>query len=227
MADNSVIKQYNNILKRHREERRVFDSRKSGPLSGVLEILKVAMYLNELIPKDKKLIILGIGSPDMMADFVGPCTGLLLKRATDAIYVYGTSYSPVDASNINEYFRLLNERHKDDFIIAIDSCTFEETEKGKIVIKNRPLSPGIAIDRDNGLAPMGDISIMGIVGKDYEEMCQEDCFDLQIASMPDFIVRSLLWYLRLFRDEPIMDIDICTDIKQSYKRKLRLQADRR
>ena len=47
------------------------------------------------------------------------------------------------------------------YIIAIDSCLGSLNNIGKIFIKNSPLLPGLALNKE--LPPVGEMSITGIV----------------------------------------------------------------
>lgn len=118
--------------------------------------------LSNKLKKNKTIVILCIGTDRSTGDCLGPLVGHKLKvLLRDNIYLYGTLENPVHAKNLEETISTINSEHPNALVIAIDACLGDIKNIGKIYIKEEPLSPGAALNRD--LPKIGDISITGIV----------------------------------------------------------------
>ncbi len=62
---------------------------------------------------------------------------------------------------MKETISVINSKYKNPYLIAIDACLGNENNIGNIEIKNTPLTPGSALNKN--LPSVGDISITGIV----------------------------------------------------------------
>lgn len=127
--------------------------------------IKIKEYLlKELSPiiNTRPIIILCIGTDRSTGDSLGPLVGYKLKHlSTSSIYVYGTLENPVHAKNLPDILNKINCYFSNPYIIAIDSCLGSLNNIGKIFIKNGPLLPGLALNKD--LPPIGEMNITGIV----------------------------------------------------------------
>lgn len=127
--------------------------------------IKIKEYLlKELSPiiNTRPIIVLCIGTDRSTGDSLGPLVGYKLKHlATNSIYVYGTLENPVHAKNLSDILNKINCYFSNPYIIAIDSCLGSLNNIGKIFIKNGPLLPGLALNKD--LPPIGEMNITGIV----------------------------------------------------------------
>ncbi|WP_294393293.1 spore protease YyaC [uncultured Clostridium sp.] len=127
--------------------------------------IKIKEYLlKELSPiiNTRPIIVLCIGTDRSTGDSLGPLVGYKLKHlATSNIYVYGTLENPVHAKNLSDILNKINCYFSNPYIIAIDSCLGSLNNIGKIFIKNGPLLPGLALNKD--LPPIGEMNITGIV----------------------------------------------------------------
>ncbi|WP_294154071.1 spore protease YyaC [uncultured Clostridium sp.] len=127
--------------------------------------IKIKEYLlKELSPiiNTRPIIVLCIGTDRSTGDSLGPLVGYKLKHlATSNIYVYGTLENPVHAKNLSDILNKINCYFSNPYIIAIDSCLGSLNSIGKIFIKNGPLLPGLALNKD--LPPIGEMNITGIV----------------------------------------------------------------
>lgn len=206
-GNTEIIKQYEKSKKNRKTQKRVFDSQKKTDMLDTIEAFRMARYLSKMIPQNKEIVVVGIGSPDMTGDILGPLTGLLLRRASDRITIYGTSYNPVDASNINACASHIRENHKDAFILAIDA-TIGERKPGKVIVTNQPIKPAAARNGEVGLAHIGDVSIMGVVATTWDGIKTIDPSSRVVSHMPEFIAQSILLMFKVFRKERIMEFEI-------------------
>lgn len=109
-----------------------------------------------------ELVFLCIGSDRSTGDSLGPLIGYKLARNNCThLNVYGTLESPVHAINLDKTLDIINHAHPDSLIIALDACVGKENHIGYITLSNRPLSPGLGVQKK--LPQVGDICITGIV----------------------------------------------------------------
>jgi len=122
-------------------------------------------YLIPVIYENRPLIILCIGTDRSTGDSLGPLVGYKLSSFHHIyyknVYIYGTLKNPVHAKNLKSILTKIESNYSNPFIIAIDSCLGSIDNIGKIIIENKPLSPGAALKKD--LPKVGNISITGIV----------------------------------------------------------------
>jgi putative sporulation protein YyaC len=89
-----------------------------------------------------EIVILCIGTDRSTGDCLGPLVGHKLKLISyNKITVYGTLDQPVHAKNLEDIIRLIKEKHKNPFIIAIDACLGKPERIGKISMGSGPLRP--------------------------------------------------------------------------------------
>ena len=123
-------------------------------------------YLSEkmkvISKEDRNIILLCIGTDRSTGDSLGPLVGDKLKfLVRDKVVLYGNLENPVHAKNLCSVLQEINTLYKNPFIIAIDACLGTLTNVGKVIIEDKPLSPGAAMNKD--LPKVGDLSITGIV----------------------------------------------------------------
>lgn len=128
--------------------------------------LEIKNYLlNELKPilsHNRPIIFICIGTDRSTGDSLGPLVGYKLQLLNKSnIHIYGTLQSPIHAKNICKLISEIHSSFNDSYIIAIDSCLGSLNNIGKIFIKDSPLLPGLALNKD--LPPVGNMSITGIV----------------------------------------------------------------
>ena len=125
--------------------------------------------IKKLMPKDKDILIVCVGSDRSTGDSLGPLTGTFLKKK--GFDVLGTIHNPVHAKNIEKVIQHIKTVHQDKFIIAVDACLGLRKNIGKIHITANPLKPGIGVGKE--LPSIGDMSITGVVneyvkGREYQ-----------------------------------------------------------
>ena len=118
--------------------------------------------LVNLIPDNKHIVVVCIGTDRVTGDSLGPLVGHMLdKLDIENVKVYGTLNNPVHAKNIEETISEINTIYPDSFKIAIDACLGKVSHVGMINIGKGSLSPGSGVNKV--LPPVGDIYITGIV----------------------------------------------------------------
>jgi len=111
------------------------------------------------VPWDRT-VILCIGSDLSTGDSLGPLVGHFLKyRVT--MPVYGTLKDTVHATNVSKVVSTIKEKHNNPFILAVDSSLSEIENIGMITVREGPIEPGKAVNKD--IEPVGDMSITGVV----------------------------------------------------------------
>ena len=112
-------------------------------------------------PKNKKPIIVCIGSDLVLGDSLGPLIGTLLKKKDVKSYVYGTLNFPITSKEVEYARTYLRQMHPDSIIIAIDAAVGDPNDVGLIRIQNKGIKPGLGVNKD--LNEIGDLGIIGVV----------------------------------------------------------------
>ena len=120
------------------------------------------MILKHVLTTNREIVFLCIGSDRATGDCLGPIIGYKLSKLRNHnFYVYGTLEDPVHAKNLKDTIDMINEKHEDAFIIAIDASLGKSDHIGYITLGEGPLKPGAGVSKD--LPAVGDIFITGIV----------------------------------------------------------------
>ena len=127
---------------------------------------KISNYLfsilEPIILSNNQLIFICIGSDRSTGDSLGPLVGYKLKHIYNkSIHIYGSLDYPIHAKNLEDTLLKINSYFNNPYIVAIDSCLGKSLNIGKIIIKQQPLIPGAALNKN--LSPIGNMSIIGIV----------------------------------------------------------------
>lgn len=118
--------------------------------------------LKEPILDNRPIIFLCIGTDRCTGDSLGPLVGYKLKSEhKNNIYIYGCLETPVHSKNITTILEKIEKYFINPYIIAIDSSLGSVQNVGKIFIEEKPLNPGLALNKD--LPSVGDLSITGVV----------------------------------------------------------------
>ena len=117
----------------------------------------------------KEYIFLCVGSDRVLGDSFGPLVGEKLKNSFinkyNNLFVMGTLEKPVCATNLETEINNIYLNNKKPCVIAIDSALSSEKDIGKIIVNNQKIQLGKSMRGKTRL--IGDISIRGIVAKDY------------------------------------------------------------
>lgn len=131
--------------------------------SSILYNLKVDIPFSDYI-------FLCVGSDKIIGDSYGPLVGEKLKEAFKNVYnnikIYGTLDNTVSAINLEKTVDEIYASYKHPCIIAIDSALASENRIGNIVVSNTKMQCGKGTNKK--MRWVGDISIKGIVAKDYK-----------------------------------------------------------
>lgn len=172
------------------------DSMAPNAVSEIRDYLLIK--LKSPITEGRPIIFLCIGTDRSTGDSLGPLIGYKLKSFhKNNIYVYGTLETPVHSKNLEIILNKINKHFNNPYIVAIDSCLGVVHNIGKIFIEEKPLTPGLALNKE--LPPVGNLSITGVVN---------------ISGNLDFIV---LQNTRLFTVMSLADC-ITYGIKSSLKK---------
>ena len=115
--------------------------------------------LNKFLSRDNEINIYCIGSNKVVGDMLGPMVGSMLinNLESNSVKVFGHLNEPLT------YRKLMYSNIKGENSIFIDSALGEKCDIGKVIINNRKLMPGKALNKDK-ICYKG-ISIKAIVGK--------------------------------------------------------------
>jgi len=122
----------------------------------------ISQYIVPIAKSSRPIVILCIGTDRSTGDSLGPLVGNKLKfLVRNKIHIYGSLECPVHAKNLCETIDEINYSYTDPYIIAIDACLGSLQNVGKIIIEEKALCPGAALNKD--LPKVGDLSITGVV----------------------------------------------------------------
>lgn len=118
--------------------------------------------LTKILKLKKQVIFLCIGTDRSTGDSLGPLVGDKLRNFIgEEFALYGTLENPVHAKNLCLVIEEINKKYDSPYIIAIDACLGSLQNIGNIVVEEKPLSPGAAMNKQ--LPKVGNLSITGIV----------------------------------------------------------------
>ena len=133
---------------------------------------------------NKNIVILCIGTNKMIGDCFGPLVGEKLKekfsKGSGLISVYGDLENPIVFDKIKSVLKGIRKKYKNPYIISVDAALASESNVGKIIVKKKAIGLGKSLKTNE--IKVGDISIRGIIGKDYKNY-EENVFSLQSTSL--------------------------------------------
>jgi len=109
----------------------------------------------------KDILILCIGTDRSTGDCLGPLVGWLLQRLNHPYPIYGTLNEPVHAGNLTEWLSLIQKKHLNPLIIAVDACLGKLENVGMITLGEGEIKPGAGVHKK--LPAVGDIYFTGTV----------------------------------------------------------------
>lgn len=138
-------------------------------------------YLDNKIDKDyfisdvlkesinKNIVLACIGTDKVIGDSFGPLCGTLInEKNLENIIVYGTLEEPIHGLNAEEKGKEIMDKHKDDFVIAIDSCIGNDEYLKKVYYQKKPINPGKGSGKN--ISPIGHVSIKYVLGNEYRSL---------------------------------------------------------
>lgn len=138
-----------------------------------------------------EIIIINIGTDKCTGDSFAPFLGSLLELQGSKFKFYGTLEDPIHARNVREKIDLILEKHKNAFVIAVDSSISEEEYFRGIYVLNRSIEPGSALFKE--IKSVGHISIV------YNccELCDNIHFALSSVPLGDIYKAAKDVYLMI------------------------------
>lgn len=132
------------------------------------EFNKVIKKVNEKRYSD--LIFICIGTNKIVGDSFGPIVGEILKHNVrdGRIKVIGDLTNNINAKNIFQNLKNIEDKYTNPYIISIDSALSNSIEPGNVFIIKKGLIPGSALNKQN--IAIGNIGIKGIVAKDEKNL---------------------------------------------------------
>ncbi|MCB2294588.1 spore protease YyaC [Clostridium algoriphilum] len=122
----------------------------------------ISQYIFPIAKCSRPIVVLCIGTDRSTGDSLGPLVGNKLKfLVRNKIHIYGSLECPVHAKNLCETIDEINYSYTNPYIIAIDACLGSLQNVGKIIVEEKPLSPGAAMNKN--LPKIGNLSITGVV----------------------------------------------------------------
>ncbi|WP_152657469.1 spore protease YyaC [Oceanobacillus sp. CFH 90083] len=112
--------------------------------------------------KANNYIAIFIGTDRSTGDALGPLAGTYFEEMRPRkLHVYGTVHDPVHAVNLREALHSIYKKHDKPYLIAIDACLGKSSSVGSIIAENKPLKPGLALNKQ--LPQVGNMNITGVV----------------------------------------------------------------
>jgi putative sporulation protein YyaC len=122
---------------------------------------RLAEYLSK-IPKNRRIVIVCLGTDRSTGDSLGPLTGSRLRSYWSGEFdLFGTLEEPVHAMNLAETMELIRLTYHNPFIIGVDACLGKAESVGTVTVGEGPIRPGAGVNKE--LPPVGDIHISGVV----------------------------------------------------------------
>lgn len=146
-----------------------FYHRADHTFSSCLFANQLSQFVSDLEkrPGQRPLLFLCIGSDRVAGDSLGPVIGYKLNKICGReVSVIGSLHHPVHAINLVQTMNWINLRKDKPILVAIDASIGIREHIGYITLSNRPLKPGLAVDKD--LPAVGHISITGIVSSNQD-----------------------------------------------------------
>lgn len=172
------------------------ESKFSVDCSSPTAHIEIQNYLiNQLTPilnKHRPIIFICIGTDRSTGDSLGPLIGYKLKHLSkDNIHIYGNLSEPIHAKNLSASLDTITSKYENPYIIAIDSSLGSLDNVGKIFIEEKPLSPGLALNKK--LPSVGELSITGIVNisTGFEFLVLQNTRLFTVMSLADVISKGI------------------------------------
>jgi putative sporulation protein YyaC len=122
----------------------------------------LSLKIKPIVKEKRPIVLLCIGTDRSTGDSLGPLVGDKLKFLNrDKVSLYGNLEYPVHAKNLCSTIDEIKSLYTNPYIIAIDACLGSLSNVGKVIVEDKPLSPGAAMNKN--LPQVGDLSITGIV----------------------------------------------------------------
>src|SRR5690606_32812270 len=141
------------------QKKGVVKSLNEGVKKTMENIMNEAEQLDFLIPEDKKVLFVCIGTDRCTGDSLGPLVGSELKKP--GYTVLGTLGNNDKAMNIEKKIEDIKEKYYVYYVVASDDCVGRLEIMGKISVLHFHLIGGAGVGKD--LPEVRDIHIAGVV----------------------------------------------------------------
>ena len=125
--------------------------------------------VNNVKKQYSNYIFVCIGCEKIVGDSFGPMVGGNLKNLSFddniKIEVIGSKENVVNYNNIDKKLKEISKKYTNSCIVLIDSALSKKENIGKIVVTNRNMQIGSALNKNKHI--YGDISIKAVVGQNY------------------------------------------------------------
>ena len=174
--------------------------------SSFISYIKIKDYLLEeltpILAQNRPIIFVCIGTDRATGDSLGPLVGYKLKHLSkNNIYIYGTLEDPIHAKNMVDSLAKIRLTFTNPYIVAIDSCLGSLSNIGKIFIQKKPLSPGLALNKQ--LPSVGEMSITGIVNisGSFEFLVLQNTRLYTVMNLADAISKGISYFIMKSSDK--------------------------
>lgn len=120
-------------------------------------ISDIENFFINLHKTNEKILLVCIGTDLSTYDVAGPYIGSEIKDKISNFEIIGDLNNLVNAKNVKEIAKIVNQDYSDYTVVAIDSMATSEEDIGTISISNSPCSPGKGASKD--LGEIGDYTI--------------------------------------------------------------------
>lgn len=122
-------------------------------------------YFIDNLPRDKKIVVLCVGSDRSTGDSLGPLVGSFISGDSiilkSNVEIWGTLENPLQAKNINKIIRKL-EKEKDDICTLVVDASLDSYENvGNIRVSKGPVQPKSWVRKN--ILQVGDFYINMVV----------------------------------------------------------------
>ena len=166
----------------------------SHPAASEILARRFLRCLHRVSAGRKDLIFLCIGSDRITGDSLGPLIGhQLAPYRKPGFFVYGTLDDPVHALNLTDRLRLIQRRHPEGLIVAIDASLGSRRHQGYITVGCGSIRPGAGAGKS--LPEVGDVFITGIVNVSgsFEQLLLQTTRLSTVFHMADAITQGILF----------------------------------
>jgi len=168
--------------------------------SSFSSYIKIKDYLlkelNPILAQNRPIIFVCIGTDRSTGDSLGPLVGYKLKYLSkNNIHIYGTLENPIHAKNMVAELTKIKFGFINPYIVAIDSCLGSLNNIGKVFIQKKPISPGLALNKQ--LPTVGEMSITGIVNisGNFEFLVLQNTRLYTVMNLADVISRGISYFI--------------------------------
>ncbi len=153
-------------------------------MENITKILKKEINKN----LDKQIVLLCIGSRQIVGDMLGPAVGqqLMQTKLINKIIIKGNLENPIHYLNINENLMSLNKQFTNMYTIVVDASLYTKSYIGEIIITKNKIILGEALNKYK--YKIGNIVIKGIVGED----CKTPSKNIQVLkNVPEDLIKKM------------------------------------